>query len=196
MSDTDTDLAPTSAGASGRVAPWIAALLAVVLGSLVVVLAINRGAGGDTADSPLLGQPAPDVRGTLAEGGTFDLSRRKGSWVVLNFFSHDCIPCIVEHPDLIEFVDAQRALGTQGAEFYTVVQESSRAEVEQFFAERGGDWPIVYDDEFELQVEFGVAQVPETWVLDPNGTVRARYITTVDAAGLGRDLEAMREGRL
>ncbi len=187
MSDVDTR--------SRRVAPWIAGGVAVVLAALIGVLAINRGAGGDSADSPLLGQPAPTVRGTLAEGGQFDLSRRKGSWVVLNFFSHDCVPCIVEHPELIEFVDTQRALGTQGAEFYTVVQESSREEVEQFFAERGGDWPIVFDDEFEFQVEFGVAQVPETWVLDPNGTVRARYIATVDAASLSRDLQAMREGR-
>ena len=179
-----------------RVAPWIAGGVAVVLAALFAMLLVNRGSTADSADSPLLGNPAPEVHGALEDGTPFDLSRRKGSWVVLNFFSHDCVPCIVEHPDLIEFVDAQRALGTQGAELYTVVQASTREEVAEFFAERGGDWPIVFDDDFQFQVEFGVAQVPETWVIDPNGTVRARYISTVDAPGLSRDLQAMREGTL
>lgn len=167
-----------------------------MLAALFVMLLVNRGTPADSANSPLLGNPAPDVQGRYEDGTTFDLSRRKGSWVVLNFFSHDCVPCIVEHPALIEFVDTQRALGTQGAEFYTVVQNSSRQQVDEFFARYGGDWPIVYDDEFAFQIEFGVAQVPETWVLDPNGTVRRRYISTVDAAELNSALQAMREGRL
>lgn len=189
-------VAVASTSSTTRVAPWIAGLLAVVIAALFVVLLVNRGAPADSADSPLLGNPAPEVHGTLADGSDFDLSRRKGSWVVLNFFRHDCVPCIVEHPALIEFVGMQRALGTQGAEFYTVVQESTREQVDEFFAARGGDWPIVYDDEFEFQIEFGVAQVPETWIIDPDGTVRARYITTVEAEDLSLTLQAMREGRL
>ena len=96
-------------------------------------------------------------------------------------------------PELIEFVDQQRALGTQGAEFYTVVQHSTREEVDAFFASRGGDWPIVYDDDFAFQVEFGVAQVPETWLIDPNGFVRGRIITTVTADNLSRTIQSMRE---
>jgi cytochrome c biogenesis protein CcmG/thiol:disulfide interchange protein DsbE len=160
---------------------------------LFVMLLVNRGTDADSAETPLLNRPAPAVTGTFADGTTFDLSRRKGSWVVLNFFRHDCVPCIVEHPELIEFVDQQRALGTQGAEFYTVVQHSTRDEVDAFFAERGGDWPVVYDDDFAFQVEFGVAQVPETWLIDPNGFVRGRIITTVTADNLSRTIQSMRE---
>lgn len=205
MSDTHDDvvaddMVPAEVAASAepargdrRVAPWVAGLVAVVLAALFAVLLVNRGSEADSAETPLLNQPAPAVSGTLADGTTFELSRRKGSWVVLNFFRHDCIPCIVEHPELIEFVDQQRALGTQGAEFYTVVQHSTREEVDAFFASRGGDWPIVYDDDFAFQVEFGVAQVPETWLIDPNGFVRGRIITTVTADNLSRTIQSMRE---
>jgi cytochrome c biogenesis protein CcmG/thiol:disulfide interchange protein DsbE len=114
--------------------------------------------------------------------------------VVLNFFTHNCVPCIREHPDLIEFVDQQRALGVDGAEFYTIVRDSTVDEVEAFFEQRGGDWPIVYDTEFEFVNQFGVALVPETWIIDPNGFVRRRIITEVDAGPLSRLMQALREG--
>lgn len=190
----DESSAPTGAGR--RLAPYLAALVALVLAALVAMLVVNRGGNGESARTPLLGQPAPAAHGTLADGSPFELSRRKGSWVVLNFFTDDCAPCIAEHPELIEFVDQQRALGTRGAEFYTVVQHSTRAEVETFFAERGGDWPIVYDDADAFAIEFGVVQVPETWIIDPVGTVRGRIITTVEADDLSATIAAMQAGTL
>ncbi len=178
-----------------RVAAPVAVLVAVVLGALVLLLAAG-GDEGESASTPLLNQVAPDSSGTFDDGSTFNLSRRKGSWVVLNFFTHDCVPCIIEHPELIEFVDQQRALGTEGAEFYSIVQNSSREQTDAFFAERGGDWPIVYDDAHEFQIDFGVSQVPETWVIDPSGIVRLRIISTVEADTLSRTIQSFREAGL
>lgn len=182
-----------SDGRSRRVAPIVVAAIAVVLGLLFWVLLSAGGDRGPSAATPLLDQPAPAVVGAFDDGTPFELSRRKGSWVVLNFFTHNCIPCIREHPELIEFVDQQRGLGSQGAEFYSIVQTSTRNEVEAYFAEHGGDWPIVYDERYDFQLEFGVVQVPETWIIDPNGVVRGRWIGEVDADLLGSSLQLMRE---
>jgi cytochrome c biogenesis protein CcmG/thiol:disulfide interchange protein DsbE len=176
------------------IAPLVVGAVAVVLAGLFFILISADSSDGDTAGSPLLGQPAPAAVGQFADGTPFELSRRKGSWVVLNFFTHNCVPCIREHPDLIEFVDQQRALGVDGAEFYSIVRDSTVDEVEAFFEQRGGDWPIVYDTEFEFVNQFGVALVPETWIIDPNGFVRRRIITEVDAGGLSRLMQALREG--
>ena len=158
-----------------RVAPYVVGGVAVVLAALFAVLLIADPEENATARSPLLGNLAPDVVAETEEGDPFVLSRRKGSWVVLNFFTHDCVPCIEEHPELIAFVDQQRSLGAEGAEFYSVVRDSTRDEVGDFFDERGGDWPIVYDLDYEFVNGFGVALVPETWVIDPNGFVRRRF---------------------
>jgi len=179
-----------------RIAPITAGAVAVVLAVLVVILFVNRGESGDSAATPLLGNPAPAARGELDDGTPFDLSRRKGSWVVLNFFTDDCVPCIVEHPELIEFVDQQRQLGTAGAEFYTIVQNSTPAEVDTFFAERGGagQWPVVFDNDNEFSIEFGVFQVPETWIIDPAGFVRSRIIVPVTADALSATLAQMQGG--
>jgi cytochrome c biogenesis protein CcmG/thiol:disulfide interchange protein DsbE len=177
-----------------RVAPYVVILVAVVMAGLFVLLASADPARNQVAATPLLDRPAPTAIGTTADGRTFDLSRRKGSWVVINFFTSTCIPCQREHPDLIEFVEQQRGLGTAGAEFYTIVVDDTVEAVERFFAREGGDWPIVYDTDGRFAVAFGVAQVPETWIIDPNGIVRGRVISQVTAEFLAQQIQRIREG--
>ena len=195
MSDAEAPPEPDAVPEARRrpVAPIVVAAVTVVAALLFWILLTAGGDRAPSAATPLLDQPAPAAVGTYADGAMFDLSRRKGSWVVLNFFTHNCIPCIQEHPELIDFVDQQRNLGSQGAEFYSIVQTSTRTQVEAYFAEHGGDWPVVYDDDYDFQIEFGVVQVPETWILDPNGVVRGRWIGEVDAELLGSNLQTMRE---
>jgi cytochrome c biogenesis protein CcmG/thiol:disulfide interchange protein DsbE len=177
-----------------RVAPYAVIVIAVVLAGLFVVLATADPARNKVAATPLLDRPAPLAIGVTAEGKTFDLSQRKGSWVVINFFTSTCVPCQREHPDLIEFVAQQRRLGIAGAEFYTVVVDDTVEAVEKFFAREGGDWPVIYDSDGRFAVAFGVAQVPETWIIDPNGIVRGRLISQVTAEFLGQQIQRIREG--
>ena len=170
------------------VAPFIALAVALVLGSLFWVLATSSSGPTDTlglVESPLIGKPAPAVRGTTADGATFELSRRKGSWVVVNFFNSRCVPCKAEHPELVAFIQQQATLGADGAELYAIDQPPDSAEeIKAFFAERGGNWPVVLDDDGLVNVAFGVAQVPETFIIDPDGIVRVRWAGPIDSVTL------------
>ncbi len=177
-----------------RVAPWAALGVAVVLAGLFVVLLTASGDDDATADSPLLGRAAPEAVGEYDDGSTFDLARRKGSWVVLNFFTADCVPCIQEHPELVEFSEHQALLGTDGAELYSIVVNDGREDIEEFFDEHGGDWPAIYSELGEIPVAFGVSAVPETWIIDPAGVVRVRMISQVTAEQLDVTLQQLREG--
>lgn len=176
-----------------RLAPWIVLVVAIAMVGLLVVLAGADSDSSATADSPLIGRPAPEAIGTLDDGRTFDLSQRKGSWVVLNFFDPDCVPCIQEHPDLVQFSEDQATLGADGAELYSVITRGTRDEVDEFFAERGGDWPQIYSEFDEFPVAFGVAAVPETWIIDPSGVVQLRLISKVTAEQLNTILQQYRE---
>jgi cytochrome c biogenesis protein CcmG/thiol:disulfide interchange protein DsbE len=189
------DAAPDAADEqrSRPVAPWIALVIAVVMTGLFVVLVGADSSGGNRdADSPLLGRPAPEAVGTLLDGSGFDLSQRKGSWVIINFFRADCAPCIAEHPDLVDFVAQQETMGAQGAEFYSIVVNDTREDVEEFFDKRGGDWPVVLEHE-QIDVAFGVALVPETWIIDPSGVVRARVISRISLETLNVTMQQLRE---
>lgn len=188
----DADFGAADDQRARPVAPWIALVIAVVLTGFFVILVGAGSNGGQDAESPLLGRPAPEAIGTFLDGTRFDLSQRKGSWVVLNFFRADCQPCILEHPDLVDFVAQQDALGTQGAEFYSIVVNDSREDVEEFFAKRGGDWPVVLEHD-GIDVSFGVALVPETWIIDPTGVVQVRIISRVSAETLNVTMQQLRE---
>lgn len=181
-------------GRGRRLAPFVVGVIAIVMVGLFVVLATaSPDDGGTTAASPLIGRPAPEATGTLSDGTSFDLSRRKGSWVVLNFFDPTCVPCIREHPQLVQFSEDQATLGTDGAELYSVITRGEPDEIEAFFAEKGGDWPAIYSENDEFPVAFGVAQVPETWIIDPSGVVQLRLISEVTAEQLNSILRQYRE---
>ena len=93
-----------------RIAPFVALAVALVLAALFVVLAGSEPGRSDTIESFLIDRPAPEVVSTTLGDQPFDLSRRKGSWVVLNFFDPTCIPCINEHPELVRFDEQQRRI--------------------------------------------------------------------------------------
>ena len=192
MSETVVDSEVADDDGRRRVAPFISLAVAVVVGLLFIALVRSDPARDRTIDSFLTGQPAPSVISTTLEGESFDLSRRKGSWVVLNFFDPTCVPCINEHPQLVAFDEQQSAL-PDGAELYTIVNQGSDDSVRAFFDDRGGSWPVVRDPDGSISVAFGVSQVPETWIIDPNGIIRQRIAGEITAVGLAELLQQFRE---
>jgi cytochrome c biogenesis protein CcmG, thiol:disulfide interchange protein DsbE len=194
MSEVDGAAAASAPARPRRVAPFVALAVALVLAGLFVVLAGSSPDGDNQVQSFLIGRPAPSVVSTTLDDQPFDLSRRKGSWVVLNFFDPTCVPCVDEHPELIAFDEQQSGIA-DGAELYTIINRGSAESVQAFFDANGGEWPVVRDPDGGVSVDFGVAQVPETWIIDPNGVVRARYAGPITAERVAQDLQAFREGR-
>lgn len=159
---------------------------------LFVVLVVADPSQDTIAKSPLLGQPAPAVDSTTTDGERFVLERRKGSWVVLNFFNSTCVPCINEHDLLVEFADSE-ANAQNAAEIYTIINDDSAEAVRNFFAKNGGNWPKVRDDNGAIAVAFGVARVPETWIIDPNGIVRLRITGELSPGLLTEQVNILRD---
>ncbi len=164
---------PVSVVASGA--------LGVVVLLLIVLLATRDPASDRQVDSPLLGRAAPRIEGTTIQDREFDSATYDGRWLVVNFFATWCVPCVQEHPELVAFQEAQREAGQ--ANVVSVVFDDDRESVEQFFGRNGGDWPVVLAAP-ETISEWGVAGVPESFVVDPAGNVRYKLIGGVTAQGL------------
>jgi cytochrome c biogenesis protein CcmG/thiol:disulfide interchange protein DsbE len=176
-----------------RTARIVALGAAVVALAFIVVLVVASPESQTDADSPLLGNPAPSIVTTTIDDETFDLARRKGSWVVLNFFNSTCVPCRAEHPYLVDFAAAQGS-SEDPVELYTVVNDDSDDAVRAYFEQNGGAWPKLRDDNGSIAIAFGVAKVPETWIVDPNGFVRLRIAGTL-TEGLLEDQLSMLRGQ-
>ena len=98
----------------------VTTVVGIVIALFFVVLVVSDPDQDIVAQSPLLGQPAPAVASETIDGDQFVLERRKGSWVVLNFFNSTCVPCINEHDLLIEFANSE-ATNPNAAEIYTII---------------------------------------------------------------------------
>ncbi len=162
----------------GRRSSVIATAVGIVVALFFIVLVVSSPEDRESAASPLLGNPAPVVKSTTLDDMQFELSRRRGSWVMFNFFNSTCVPCRQEHPELVAFHEAQAAAGTP-TELYSVINDDSDNAVRAFFEANRGDWSKIRDDDGSIAVAFGVAKVPETWIIDPNGYVRIRFIGAV-----------------
>lgn len=175
-----------------RVAPIIALVVGAVLVGFLWVLVTAKPNTADSADSPLLGQPAPSVVTTTLNDENFVLARRKGSWVIFNFFNSTCVPCVAEHPELVAF-NKRESTAANPAELYTVINDDNDDSVRAFFSKNGGDWQKIRDTDGAISVAFGVAKVPETWIIDPNGYVRLRIAGKLSTGLLDEQLNLLKK---
>lgn len=176
-----------------RGARIVSVAVGLVLVAFLLVLLNASPSPAENADSPLLGQPAPAVETTTLDDEQFSLARRKGSWVILNFFNSTCVPCRNEHPFLLSFA-AREALVQDPAELYTVINDDDDVSVSAYFQTFGGDWPKLRDQNGAIAIAFGLAKVPETWIIDPNGYVRLRIAGQLSEGLLDEQLSALKAG--
>ncbi len=140
---------------------------AVVFGLIGVLALANPGGDKGGSTSLLLGRVAPRTVGPTLDGGSFDLDDHRGSWVAVNFFATWCPGCVNEHDDLVALERWGRTEGD--LQLVSVVFQDPPDQVVEFFAERGGSWPVL--DNPSVPIDFGVAQIPETFLVAPSGQV-------------------------
>jgi cytochrome c biogenesis protein CcmG/thiol:disulfide interchange protein DsbE len=178
-------------GGRRRVGLIVSAVVAVVLVAFVAVLATREPATERRASSPLIGKVAPALAGETVDGGSFDIDDHRGRWVLVNFFATWCQPCVQEHPELVRFSQAH-ATADDALVVSVVYDESDLGRVRDFFAERGGDWPVLSDGLLPA-VDYGVVKVPESYLVAPNGLVVQKYTGGVTQDMIERDIAALTE---
>lgn len=180
----------------------IAATVAVLVAALVIVLATRDPKGDGFGTSPLLGKPAKEIQGLNALTGrpvslsglqSIGIAGGNGErpYAVVNFFGSWCPPCQVEHPELKAFSEEHAKTGD--AVLLAVAYQDNPTDIKKFFAQRGGNWPVLISD--RSAVDWGVLKAPETFIVDPDGIIAAKVNGGVTQAGLNRLLADVRAFR-
>lgn len=174
---------------------WTAGGVGIVAVVLVVVLAVQPPAAIRPVHTPLIGQPAPAMAGPSVTPSAFSsLSSERYRWVVLNFFATWCIPCQEEQPDLARFAAAHQGRGD--IRLVMVIYNDSTPSVQKFLRDRNGSWPAVQDPNGQIALDYGVAGIPETYVIDPRGVIVAKVIGGSTDLGLERLLSEAKARKL
>lgn len=192
---------PASPGRSRRARrlsiPRLAALAAGLIGAVVVaVLAVAPSASQVQAQSPLLGLPAPDIRGPTLSGSGFELAGLRGHFVVLDFFASWCPACVTEQPELERFA-AHQGARPGGHRLVGVIFSDSQPAVRSFLGPGVSLYPVLDDPGGATALAYGVRQPPEKYIIDPAGTVAAKILGPTTEAGLDTMIAqiARQEGR-
>ena len=125
----------------------------------------------NTLPSARIGQPAPPVvLSVLGDKQPFDdAALRAGQLTLVNFWASWCGPCRVEHPNLIR-------LGKEGIPIYGVNYKDDPAKALAFLDELGEPYTASgADSEGRMALDWGVYGVPETYLIDTDGTILLRF---------------------
>jgi thiol-disulfide isomerase/thioredoxin len=120
---------------------------------------------------------APDFELPDINGNPVRLSSFRGKTVFLNFWTETCGPCKEEMPSLATL--AKVAKGRSDMIVVTVTIDEDHQKVKDLLAvllEGDAPFPVLFDEDSKIVKErYGTTLFPETWVIDKNGIIRARF---------------------
>lgn len=146
-----------------------------VLGFVILLGVFFAGLGRDPRALPsaFIGKPLPAFTTAPVRPGDPGLASTdfdRGEPVLLNVFASWCGPCRVEHPVLMR-------LRQQGVTIHGLDWKEAAPAGLKWLTDHGDPYTRVGNDESgRTGIEFGVAGVPETFVIDKRGKVRYRHV--------------------
>jgi len=148
---------------------------------LIVLLVLNIGRDPHAISSPLVGRPAPPFTLAPVGGGEpVSLAQLQGRPVVLNFWATWCVPCVQEHPLLLS---AAQQLGEE-VQFFGIVYQDEEENARGWLRRHGSAYPSLVDPQSKTAIAYGIIGVPETYFIDPEGTIVAKHIGPLDGQTL------------
>jgi len=140
-------------------------------------------------NAALVGEAAPNFEFLGEQGHRLLLSDFAGTPIVLNFWASWCPPCRMEKPFF------QEAFDHYGNEVkFIVLNIDEPIEVARAYAdEEGFTFPLYFDEMNEGAAAFGVTGVPETFFINADGIVEARFLGAINFATIEHSIQSMLE---
>ena len=144
----------------------------LLLAALALALTMLPGCNTGNGSLGLIGKPAPALALPL---GSPSVASLRGRVVVLNFWASWCAPCLEEFPSL-------EALQQQipGLTVLAVSFDQDPGAYRNFLRKHPFALQTVLESPGRSDKAYGVTAPPETYILDPNGIVRRKFVGAQD----------------
>jgi peroxiredoxin len=139
------------------------------------------------------GMAAPAFSLRTIDGKTVDLASFAGKTLVVNVWATWCPPCREEMPDLIA---AEPSYAKDGSVAFLGVDTTEEAPIlRAYAAAKSVPYTLAIDASDAFARAYDVEGFPTTFVIDPHGIVRARYVDKLGSRQLAELVAAGKAGR-
>ncbi len=164
-----------------RLAP--VAVLAVVL----VGFAIGLTRDPSAIPTVLIDREAPAIDLGPIDGHEAGITSAdlEGEVHLVNFFASWCVPCLYEHPTLMQ-IEAEG-----GPPIYGVAWKDADGAA-QWLERHGDPYARVGDDgDGRAAIDFGITGAPETFVIDGEGRIRYKHVGVITPEDWSRTIQPL-----
>ncbi len=119
--------------------------------------------------------PAPAFSITADQGKRISVPPFEGNALLLNFWATWCLPCQDEIPSL---KDLATKLGPRGLVIFAVSSDDDSAAYNAFLNRAALNFPTIRQPGKDLQSNYGTISIPESFLIDRRGKVRAKFISS------------------
>ncbi|MGD9785726.1 MAG: DsbE family thiol:disulfide interchange protein [Hyphomicrobiaceae bacterium] len=188
MNEARDDGRGGTAGGAARGNRWVLVPVGMFL-ALSVLFAFALMSGDPSKlPSALIGKPVPQTAFARIEGltsggadvpGFSSVDLGKGEVSVVNFWASWCVPCVQEHPVLVEL--ARRT----GVPVFGVNYKDQPEAARRFIGRYGNPYKAVgADANGRGAIEWGVYGMPETFVIDGAGRIAYKHVGPISPQSL------------
>lgn len=150
----------------------------VAVAALLVFLVMGLRHGDPRAlPSPFIGKPAPEFELPTLKNPEVTVGKNNflGGYAIVNVWATWCVMCRQEHPFLMEL--ARR----KAIPIYGINWRDSRPEAIRWLDQLGDPYVAsAYDEDGRVGIDWGVYGAPETFLVDPEGTVIYKHLGPLD----------------
>ena len=140
---------------------------------LAVILGVGLKLDPREVPSPLINKPAPTFALPRLDRPDAQISKAdmQGKVWLLNVWASWCVSCRDEHPVLLDLAKSG-IVPVIGLNY-----KDERADGLRWLSQFGNPYQLsAYDHEGQVGIDYGVYGVPETFVIDKQGTIRYKQI--------------------
>jgi len=150
-----------------------------MLGPLVAAIGVLIFFAG--APNVQTGEPAMNFSTQTTTGETVSLGDYQGDVVMLNFWATWCTPCQAEMPTI---ESAYQEYQDAGFTVLAINNAEAPAQVSRFQQVMGLTFPILLDEQRDIQRQYGINSYPTSVFLDRNGDIYAVHTGAVSSGQL------------
>ena len=164
------------------------ALPLVLFAAVLVFLGVGLQRDPSLVPSPLIGKPFPQFKLTTLHDQAVELDAdlTRGGVTILNVWASWCAACRDEHP-LLMSLDKSAGFRLVGMNY-----KDQRDDGIAWLERHGNPYQVsLFDQHGKLGLDLGVYGVPETFVIDATGTIRAKHVGPLDQVALNEKILAV-----